>query len=376
MKKLLFLLAAVALCACSQPQATVTVANPGATTYSNQTVEVAWETLTAKLTGLTAENVVVTDAQGVQIPSQVIYQGGEAPVSLIFQVTLAGGQSADYGVALGERKTYKAETFGRFVPERKDDYAWENNVVAYRAYGPALSAEMISGGFDYWSKSTPELVIDAWYERDLSGKGSYHVDAGEGSDCYKVGPTVGMGASAPVFDGKLYCTSNYASWRTLDNGPVRTSVELTYIPFAVGEKGPRVSLVKVISLDANTHLNRITDRYDGDFENLTIAAGVVIHDDAELATGDNYSALYEPASDSHTPTGDGSIGGAVIALGSQGATVDGTMARLVQVKAGEPMTYYAGGATSKREMTDAAKWFSYVATTAAELGAPLQVSVK
>ena len=30
----------------------------------------------------------------------------------------------------------EAMAFGRFVPEREDDFAWENDKVAFRVYGP------------------------------------------------------------------------------------------------------------------------------------------------------------------------------------------------------------------------------------------------
>lgn len=374
MKNLLIALAALLLAACAgAPKATVTVTNPADFQRTSQTVEIAWDTLAAKIAGLTPETAVVTDGQGTQVPSQVIFAGGQTPRSLIFQVSLAGGESADFSVLAGTRKSYKAETFGRFVPERLDDYAWENNVVAYRIYGPALESMLVTNGIDYWAKSTPELVIDAWYEKDLGGKGSYHLDTGEGNDCYNVGATLGMGASAPVAGDKLCYSRNFASWKTLDNGPVRTSFELTYAPFAVGDI--QVSLVKTISLDANARFNKMVDVYSGGFDSLMVAAGVVIHDSAELKNGADWSALYEPASDSHAG-GDGYIGGAVILPGAEPLTVDGAMTRVVSVKAGQPMVYYAGAGTSKRDMTDASKWFDYVAQTAAEVAAPLQVSVK
>ncbi len=374
MKNLLIALVAVCLAACAgAPKATVTVNNPANFQQTSQTVEVAWDTLVAKVAELTPENVVVTDLQGTQVPSQVIFEGGETPRSLIFQVTLAGGESADFSVMVGTRKAYKAETFGRFVPERLDDYAWENNVVAYRIYGPALEKDMVTNGIDFWSKSTPELVIDAWYEKDLSGKGSYHLDTGEGNDCYNVGTTLGMGASSPVWDGKLCYSRNFASWKTLDNGPVRTSVQLTYAPFAVGDL--QVSLVKTISLDANTRFNKIVDLYSGDFDTISVAAGVIMHDSTEVKTGADWSALYEPASDSRSGK-DGYIGGAVVLPGSSPLEIDHSMTRVVTVKAGQPMVYYAGAGTSKRDMTDAAKWFDYVGQTAASLAAPLQVTVK
>ena len=89
----------------------------------------------------------------------------------------------------------------------------------------------------------------------------------------------------------------------------------------------------------------------------------------------DWSALYEPASDSRSGN-DGYIGGAVILPGSAPLEIDHSMTRVITVKAAQPMVYYAGAGTSKRDMTDAAKWFDYVSQAAAEVAAPLQVSVK
>ena len=33
------------------------------------------------------------------------------------------------------------KVYGRHVPERKDDFAWENEYAAFRMYGPALKPE-------------------------------------------------------------------------------------------------------------------------------------------------------------------------------------------------------------------------------------------
>ena len=45
--------------------------------------------------------------------------------------------------------------FGRFVPERKDDFAWENEYAAFRMYGPALAPENPSNGVDMPDGSAP-----------------------------------------------------------------------------------------------------------------------------------------------------------------------------------------------------------------------------
>ena len=74
------------------------------------------------------------------------------------------------------------------------------------------------------------MVIDRWYSDYLAGINTYHDDNGEGCDCYKVGRTLGAGAMAPYVDDSLWLAINFENWKTLDNGPVRTSFRLTYPP--------------------------------------------------------------------------------------------------------------------------------------------------
>ena len=58
-----------------------------------------------------------------------------------------------------QREAQQPKVFGRFVPERKDDFAWENEYAAFRMYGPALKPENPSNGVDLWLKTSPELVV-------------------------------------------------------------------------------------------------------------------------------------------------------------------------------------------------------------------------
>src|SRR5205085_8225450 len=91
-------------------------------------------------------------------------------------------------------------TYSRFVPERIDDYAWENDRVAFRTYGPVTQRIVeegkpggtLSSGLDCWLKRVPYPVIDKWYKKSIEG-GSYHKDEGEGYDPYHVGLSRGCG---------------------------------------------------------------------------------------------------------------------------------------------------------------------------------------
>ena len=78
--------------------------------------------------------------------------------------------------------------YGRFVRERHDDFAWENDRVAFRIYGEALETfekePLTSSAVDAWSKRTRRLVLNDWYLVD-----DYHRDHGEGGDFYPAGRT-------------------------------------------------------------------------------------------------------------------------------------------------------------------------------------------
>ena len=50
-----------------------------------------------------------------------------------------------------------------------DDMAWENDLVAFRAYGPALQAKGERGfGYDLFTKyNTTEPILEAMYAKEL-----------------------------------------------------------------------------------------------------------------------------------------------------------------------------------------------------------------
>lgn len=359
--------ALLALASCAQ-SVQIEVSNPTQHAREAQTVEIAW----TELRGVKPETVVVTDAEGKQIPSQVIYAGHEKPQALIFQTDAEAGQTLRFTVAEGEREAYPSKAYGRQVPERYDDYAWENDKVAYRLYGPALETspeKLITPGIDVWVKSTDRLVIDERYAR-----GHYHHDYGDGMDCYKVGVTLGSGASLPFAGGKFWMMGhNYAAQRTLDNGPIRTTVELTYAPFDVD--GKQVSLVKTISLDAGSRFSRMENRYTEAAE-LPIAAGVVRHDVKAFAQGEGWFALREAASDSADPASDGDIYLAIVLPGAE--ILPDTLGHALAVKTaadGQPLVYYAGSGWSKGGVDGMDHWTATTAEAAAALQTPLEVRI-
>ena len=57
----------------------------------------------------------------------------------------------------------EARTHCRFVPERLDDFAWENVKIAFRAYGLAARDRTENSGIDCWLKRVDYPIIDKWY---------------------------------------------------------------------------------------------------------------------------------------------------------------------------------------------------------------------
>lgn len=258
-----------ALLLAANAHGTVTVDNSDGPFLNHHTVTVP----AAKLRELT----------GTDDPSQVfVYDAAVArmrdtqPVgdSLIFQVTVPAGDTRRYLIV---RKPAGLETpkpvvfaHARFVPERFDDFAWENDLTAHRVYGPALLKGEHSeiSGVDVWLKSVAHPVVDARYK-----KNDYHRDHGDGMDCYSVGRSRGCGGDAVLADGKWWPAGNYASWKLLADGPIRASFELTYGPFDVA--GKKIVEKKIFTLDAGTPFTRVDTTFIGSETPLTVGTGVV-----------------------------------------------------------------------------------------------------
>ena len=188
---------------------------------------------------------------GVEIPYQLEYKGGKTVSNILLLVALAPGSKNYLQVTETPPSAIETKSYGRYIPERYDDYAWENDRIAFRVYGTALEKTNENAyGIDVWSKRTSAMVIDKWYK-----SGDYHVDHGEGLDFYHVGFTLGAGNSAPIFNDSIYYSKNYRRYQVLDNGPLRTSFRLEFDPW--NANGISVSNSKIISLDAGSQLNRI-----------------------------------------------------------------------------------------------------------------------
>ena len=253
---------------------------------------------------------VVTNACGQEVAYQLTHDG-----KVLLDVAARPCGVAVFTVKKGLPADYKNVCYGRMYPERVDDIAWENDLTAYRCYGPALqrSGERAFGN-DVWLKNTPELVVEQrYYVEDvnkpiiaelkktdakaaaaLNMKTSYHFDQGNGLDCYKVGPTLGCGTPALMNDGEIVYPYCYKDYELLDNGPLRFTVSLTYHPVAF--RGDSVVEHRLLSLDKGSHFNKMTVWYEGLSKPADVASGVVIHaeDTESVVVGSNYVQYADP----------------------------------------------------------------------------------
>jgi len=119
--------------------------------------------------------------------------------------------------------------FGRFAPDRRDDFAWENEFAAYRMYGPELAKiENPSNGVDIFMKNTPAFVIDTFFYYYNKEERPYHVQHGYGFDGYKVAHTPGMGGFVVVADSTVFVGGHYDTWEILEQTNDRLRFHLHY----------------------------------------------------------------------------------------------------------------------------------------------------
>lgn len=379
--KQLFLLAmcfAAAFSACTGTSETVTVSveNHGDIPRENEMAEVEWAVVKDKLSLQEGQSVVVTDAFSKQVPYQLVSEGSGETRKIIFPVTVAANGKAEFRIAKGQPETFRPMVYGRFVPERKDDFAWENNRSAFRLYGPALEAAgEISSGMDFWAKRTDSLVIDKWYRNDLAGIRSYHEDHGEGLDFYKVGRTLGLGMTAPYADDSLWLGNNFTEYKILDQGPLRISFELRYKPYMV--QNTEVSETRVISLDAYSYFNKVEQTFTASTSQMNLATGIVVYgEESKITFAEPRAGImaYEVPADSVN----GTIYAGVIHPASFTETdlTSGHLLGISAYKPGEKFMYYAGGGWSKAGFADFAQWMDFLKEESRKIKNPVKINVR
>jgi hypothetical protein len=323
-----------------------------------------------RLSATQVQSLVATDAATKQrIPSQLYSSRPDSdPDTLLLLVNLPAKGVMNVAFKLDPAAAPQEPlVFGRAIPERKDDFAWENKVVAYRIYGPALEATgEVSSGIDVWSKRIPNFVVNSFYKQDHeavlthNSALSYHNDNGIGLDSYDVGPSRGCGGTAVWADGKLNVSKNYTVAKILATGPVRFEFEVSYAPWQAG--GRMVTETKRITLDAGSHLNKIVSTYTfAGASPLDLAAGIAIHEGGivTLPTGKRIASVWDTP---QKPSAGRIATGLVSQPAEHAMTMTAANHALMIFKrhSGESFTYFAGSGWSKADMPTQADWNAYL----------------
>ena len=261
----------------------ITVKNPVNINRQHQTVEVS-------LTSLGIDSSVInkygiTDDKG----NVLVYQhyasdhNGKTD-AILFQTDLKANEAKTFILKqLENQPEFSSKVYSRFVPERTDDYAWENDKVGFRTFGPDAQQRYekgdptgtLSSGIDCWLKRVDYPIINKWYEKATTGKGTYHKDTGEGFDDYHVGASRGCGGTGVWSDDTLWVSKNFTSWKRTANGPIRTEFILEYADW--NANGKLVKEQKTISLDVGSNLSKIKVDVKGVD---TLTAGITLHENA------------------------------------------------------------------------------------------------
>lgn len=396
------------LAACGPKQSTdftVTVTND-LSFDRTEMVEVPISEVAKKVQLIDEEQYIVLDAEGNQVAYQITYDD-----NLLFPVNVKAGDKAVYIVAVGEPIEAEPLVYGRHYPERVDDIAWENDRTAYRAYGPALQAKGERAfGYDAWVKRVPGLVVEQRYANELNPDTqaeiarlrkerkhdeanelyhsvSYHVDHGNGLDCYKVGPTLGCGTAALMQGDAILYPYCWKEYEILENGPLRFTVKLTYNPLVVGKDS--VVETRIISLAQGSQLNKTVVSYAGLSKAAPVATGLVIHPEnptAYVLEGDKGYIAYADLTD-NVNNGNGIIYvGAVMPekvteakaqmfpdkeAKERGAS--GHVLAISNYKPNTEYTYYWGSGWSKYGFDSMEAWTIYLDRYAQSVHNPLKV---
>lgn len=367
MKKIAFYLLACAVAVSCQKPIAVTVSNDSDSEIGERIVEIKANDV---LNDMNADFFYVTDAEGREIPSQLTYDS-----LIIFPANVSAGASREFFFHPSDTPhIYNNVVWGKVYPERRDDVAYENQLVGFRIYGPATQAAGERAfGYDLFLKYPSDSIIvpdlyapetdpAVWAKvdslRNISDEladgfinsFSYHIDHGKGFDPFAVGPTLGAGVAALLQNDSIAYPWCYESAEILDNGPLRFTVALH---FDGGEH-------RIISLDAFSHLNKCTVWFDGLRAPCSIVAGFPLRDESEpYASADEGLIAYS------SPVSGEDSGRALLGIYCP-ERFDSTFVKdshilgETTIKPNEKFTYCWGFSWDKTEIPTMDRWVEYL----------------
>lgn len=274
--------------------------------------------------------------------------------------------------------------YGRVYPERNEDLAFENDLVAFRIYGPETQRRgERSYGYDIFCKYPdsgivlPKLYGEQcsranWARVDSLRKAgmkqeaktfedsfTYHIDHGMGADIYAVGATLGCGVAALLDDeGKMVYPWCHEKVDIEENGPERFVAVLTFAPVKIGTD--MVTERRRLTLDKGSRMAECEVTYDGLTRERTLVAGMPRRDDGKTFMSARmgvlaYSDPTQRRDSGRIYTGIQIPGGAERVYEDQGHILAAKT-----LKPGETLRYRFGYAWSKGDLKRFGDWLNYL----------------
>lgn len=349
--------------------------------------------------------LIVRNAYRQQIPSQATTDG-----HLLIEASVQPQGTATFTVEAGKPMTYECFANGQLYKKRVDDFTWENDKCAYRAYGPALQKTGEQAfGFDVWLKSTPYLDVEKRYARVFQGTidvnalrkqghrqeadstvlaTSLHLEHGTGLDCYNVGPSLGCGTPAVLLGDSLVMPWCYESFKVLENGPLRFSAEFIYPTKKIGKE--TLQEHRLVRLSKGSYFNEITVWFEGlkKKSRIDVCGGLVVHTDraSDLTLANDHIAYTDPTDNLKRHNFEIYVG----VLFPDGAdetrfvedthhVKQGIVGNAVGIKrglrAGEKLTYWFGAAWNQSGIPDREAWDAQIKRFLSDCKTPLALDI-
>ncbi|MGN0234535.1 MAG: DUF4861 family protein, partial [Bacteroidaceae bacterium] len=341
---------------------TITITNP--TDIQRQELV----NIDASLLGINvSKGVVVRDAFGIEQATQLSYDG-----QFLMEVHVRPNATATYTIQAGQPAPVRSWVSGRQYPERLDDIAFENDRIGFRLYGPALQRRGEKGfGHDVWVKRTTELILEELYRNDP--RMSFHLDYGKGLDCYGVGATLGCGTPALVRDGRIVYPWCYETYRILDKGPLRFTVQVNF-PTTTDS----ITEHRILSLDKGSNFCKATVWYDGLKEPASVGAGFPVRstETSAVVNGDGYILYADPTVDPECHQSQ-----IYVAVLFPGHPVEITMMEghgigIMRNYRGGRFNYWFGAAWSEFDVRSQTEWQSRIESFMQAIQHPLEIEIK
>ena len=386
-KGIIALMLSSTLLSYAQKSKIITISNPLKIDREFETVELSKSALGLKTSDILEKYRVKEVGTTSILISQCVDENGDGISDvLLFQPKIKASASKKYELVISNDKPQETISYcySRFVPERIDDYAWENNKVAFRTYGPVaqkMTEDKVKGGtltsgIDAWLKRVEYPVLNKWYEKYTNGTGTYHKDTGEGLDNFHVGDSRGIGGIALKIDTTYYYSKNFTSWKTITTGPIRTSFILTYADWDAA--GNKITEVKHISLDYGSFLSKFEIKVSG---TNSISTGITLHNNDGKTEGnlkEGWIDYWQPIDDSELGTGIVFPKNTAIGFEKYVVSKKDLCNLYVNLKVtNNKVVYYTGFGWKKQgEFTTKEAWEKYLGVYATKINNPLLIKIQ